>query len=145
MTATPARRAIRLFLLVAVLTLAAPGALAADWPVFKPGQWTFDRTMTTQGSAPVKVSRTACADPTAEQRSQRAMLAKSGCQFTPLVQSGKTYRYAATCQMAGMTITSSSVLTVESAEAYTITVDSTEDGVKTHEVLQARRVGDCVK
>ena len=33
----------------------------------------------------------------------------------------------------------------ESAEAYTITVDSIVDGDKTHEVLRARRTGDCAK
>ncbi len=45
--------------------------------------------------------------------------------------------------MAGMTTTSDSVLEALSDEAYTITVDSTVDGDKTHEVLQARRLGDC--
>jgi hypothetical protein len=45
--------------------------------------------------------------------------------------------------MAGMTTTSDSVLEVESAEAYTITVDSVVNGDKTHEVLRARRTGDC--
>jgi hypothetical protein len=44
-----------------------------------------------------------------------------------------------------MTTTSDSVLEVESAEAYTITVDSIVDGAKTHEVLRARRTGDCAK
>jgi hypothetical protein len=47
--------------------------------------------------------------------------------------------------MAGMTTQSDSVLEVESAEAYTITVDSIVDGSKTHEVLRARRIGDCAE
>jgi hypothetical protein len=149
MTATPTRPSIRtatrLFSLTALLTLLASVALAADWPTFKPGNWTFDRTLTPTSSTPEKISRTECTDPTADQKAQRAMLAKAGCQFTPLVQSGKTYRYSATCKMGGMTIKSDSVLSVDSAEAYTITVDSTEDGVQTHEVLRARRIGNCVK
>ena len=149
MTATPPRPAIcpaiRLLSLTALLALSTSIALAADWPAFKPGNWTFDRTLTPTGSTPEKVSRTECTDPTADQKAQRAMLTKAGCQFTPLVQSGNTYRYSATCKMAGMTIKSDSVLAVDSAEAYTITVDSTEDGVKTHEVLRARRIGDCAK
>ena len=153
MTATPPRPAIRpsirttirLFSLAALLAFSTSSALAADWPVFKPGNWTFDRTLTPTGSLPEKVSRTDCTDPTADQKAQRAMLAKAGCQFTPLVQSGKTYRYSATCKMAGMTIKSDSVLTVDSAEAYTITVDSVVDGARTHEVLRARRIGDCAK
>jgi hypothetical protein len=149
MTATPTRPSIRtatrLFSLTALLTLLASVALAADWPTFKPGNWTFDRTLTPTSSTPEKISRTECTDPTADQKAQRAVLAKAGCQFTPLVQSGKTYRYSATCKMGGMTIKSDSALTVDSAEAYTITVDSTEDGVQTHEVLRARRIGNCVK
>jgi hypothetical protein len=149
MTATPPRPAIRpairLLSLTALLALSTSIALAADWPVFKPGQWTFDRTLAPTGSTPEKVSRTECTDPTADQEAQQAMLTKAGCQFTPLVQSGNTYRYSATCKMAGMTIKSDSVLAVDSAEAYTITVDSTEDGVQTHEVLRARRIGDCAK
>ncbi|MBK7901767.1 MAG: hypothetical protein IPJ97_01580 [Proteobacteria bacterium] len=52
---------------------------------------------------------------TADQEAQQAMLTKAGCQFTPLVQSGKAYRYSATCKMAGMTIKSDSVLTVDIA------------------------------
>ncbi len=153
MTAIPTRPtirrthhlSIRVLSFTALLALSTSIALAADWPTFKPGNWTFDRTLTPTGSTPEKVSRTECTDPTADQQAQRAMLAKAGCQFTPLVQSGKTYRYSATCKMAGMTIQSDSVLTVDSAEAYTITVDSTEHGVKTHEVLRARRIGDCEK
>jgi hypothetical protein len=147
MTTTSAipRTSIRAFSLVALLACAVPIALAADWPTFKPGQWTFDRTMTGTGATPQKVATSKCTDPTADQKAQQAMLAKAGCQFTPLLQSGKTYRYSATCKMAGMTTTSDSVLEVESAEAYTITVDSIVGGDKTHEVLHARRTGDCAK
>jgi hypothetical protein len=101
--------------------------------------------MTGEGAAAKKVSTSECTDPTADQKEQQAMLAKAGCQFTPLAQNGKTYRYSATCKMAGMTTTSDSVLEVESAEAYTITVDSIVDGDQTHEVLRARRTGDCAK
>jgi len=139
------RTSIRALSLAALMVSAAPTALAADWPTFKPGQWTFDRTMTGTGAAPQKVSTSECTDPTADQKAQQTMLAEAGCRFTPLTQSGKTYRYSATCKMAGMTTTSDSVLEVESAEAYTITVDSIADGSKTHEVLRARRTGDCAK
>ena len=136
---------------VLVLSIAVPrafqvgGATAAEWPTFKPGNWTFDRTMTGPGPTSEKLSRTECTDPTADHKEQQAMLTKAGCQFTPLTQSGKTYRYSASCKMAGMTTTSDSVLEVESAVSYTITVDSTTDGVKSHEVLRARRSGDCAK
>ena len=73
------------------------------------------------------------------------MLAKAGCQFTPLAQDGKIYRYSATCKVGGMSSRSVSVLDVESAEAYTVTVNSTVNGKKSHEVLRARRMGDCAR
>jgi hypothetical protein len=46
--------------------------------------------------------------------------------------------------LAGRTTTAGR-LEVQSAEAYTITVDSIVDGDKTHAVLRARRNGDCAK
>ena len=135
-----------LVLSVATLLAASVGtATAADWPTFKPGNWTFDRAMTGPGPTSEKLSRAECTDPTADQKEQQVMLTEAGCKCTPLSQSGKTYRYSATCKMAGMTTTSDSVLDVESAEAYTITVDSIVNGDKTHEVLRARRTGDCAK
>jgi hypothetical protein len=120
-------------------------AVAADWPSFKPGLWQFERTMSSAGKPPEKVSTTDCMDPTAEQAEQRSMLSKAGCRFSPLEQNGKSYRYSADCRMGGVSVTSKSVLEAQGAEAYTITVDSVADGVKTHEVLTARRVGDCTK
>ena len=140
-TATP----LRLLAIAALMASLSPIARAADWPSFKAGNWTFERTMSGMEGMPRKVSRTECTDPASDQASQRAMLEKSGCKLTPLAQSGNTYRYSATCAMAGMTTTSDSVLEVLSDQAYTITVDSTVDGDKTHEVLQARRLGDCAR
>jgi hypothetical protein len=128
-----------------LLVVGAGRASAADWPTFKPGQWSFERTMEGPGAPTDKITMTECTDPTAFQNELRATLTKAGCQFTPLAQSGKTYRYSATCKMGGMTSKSDSVLEFESAEAYTLTVDSTVDGKKSHEVLRARRTGDCKK
>jgi hypothetical protein len=146
MTTRTSIRAISRALSVTMLLLVGIAPLsAADWPTFKPGQWTFERTMDGAGAPRDRVSTTECTDPTADQKEQQAMLTKAGCQFTPLAQSGKTYRYSATCKMGGMTSKSDSVLEVESAEAYTVTVDSTVDGKKSHEVLRARRTGDCAR
>jgi len=118
-------------------------ALAADWPSFEPGNWSFDRVMSGAGAAREKVSHTECTDPTADHHKQQAMLAKAGCQFSPLTQTGTSYRYSATCKMGGMTTRSDSVLEAVSAEAFTITVDSVIGDSKTHEVLTARRIGNC--
>lgn len=147
MTATSARSRTRPALLAGATILACvfSTAMADDWPTFKPGLWQFDRTMEGMGPAPQKVSRKECVDPTADQKSQQAKLAKGGCVFSPIVRTGTTYRYSATCKMAGMTTTSKSLLEFQSAEAYTVTVDSTMDGERSHEVLVARRLGDCAK
>ena len=119
--------------------------VAADWPSFKPGQWQLERTMESAGKTPEKVSLSECFDPSAEQAKQRAMLSKAGCQFSPLEQNGTTYRYSANCKMGGMSSTSVSVLEVRSTEAYTIVIDSVMGSTKTHEVVTARRLGDCPK
>ena len=137
------RKPLLVVSITALLAFAVGSATAADWPTFKPGNWNFQRTMTGPGPTSETWSRTECRDPTADQQEQQVMLTEAGCKFTPLTQSGKTYRYSATCKMGGMSTQSDSVLEVESAEAYTITVDSIVDGSKTHEVLRARRIGDC--
>lgn len=129
--------------LLAALALAATGASAADWPTFKPGRWQYDRNIDGMGPKPQKVSRTECGDPTANHKKQQAQLTQAGCQFTPITQSGSTYQYAASCKVAGMTSQSRSTLVVQGAEAYTLTVDSSSAEMKTHEVLLARRLGDC--
>lgn len=120
-------------------------ASAADWPKFKPGQWQFDRSIEGTSPQPQKLSRVECVDPTEKNRQQRAMLTQAGCQFTPVVEKGSTYTYSATCKVGGMSSTSRSTLVVDGNEAYTVTIDSETDGVKTHEVLTARRLGDCPK
>jgi hypothetical protein len=139
------RKPVYVLSFAAVAACGVSLALAADWPVFKPGQWQLDRTMQTAGQAPEKVSLTECFDPTAEQARQRATLTKAGCQFSPLEQNGRAYRYSANCRMGGITATSNSVLEAQSAEAYTITIDSVTGSTKTREVVTARRVGDCAK
>jgi hypothetical protein len=144
-TSTRARPSIRALGSALLPLCVITSALAADWPVFRAGIWTFERTLTGQGPGSDKVSRTECADPTADQNAQHEILAKAGCQFTPLTQSGNTYRYSATCRIGGRTSQSDSVLHFESAEAYTITIDSVMDGARSREILRARRVGDCAR
>jgi hypothetical protein len=147
MTASSNRACPRLTLLAvaAALTCAFSTALGEDWPTFKPGLWEFDRTIEGMAPAPKKVSRKQCVDPTADQKTQRGRLTAAGCEFSPIVRTGTTYRYSATCRIAGETTSSSSVLEFQSAEAYKLVVDSTTAGQKSHEVLIARRLGDCPK
>ena len=148
MSATLARSdpSIRMFSIAALMVCSMSTVMAADWPVFKPGNWTFEQTMSrSRAQPPIRHPTHRCTDPTADHEAQQGMFANAGCPVMSLTQNGNTYRYSATCKLGGMTTKSDSVLTVESAEAYTITVDSNTDGSETYDVLHARRIGDCAK
>ena len=136
----PARIA---FLLVA--TLAAGRAAADDWPALRAGMWEFNRTIETPGSPgkPEVIQRKDCANPTEDMKKQNAMLTKAGCKFSPVVRSGNTYTISSACTMQGLSSTGKSVLTVQGDGAYEIRVESDIGGKKTHEVLRAKRTGDC--
>ena len=131
--------------LVALGILLGGDAVAADdWPVFTPGLWETTREMSFgdgEKEPPLRTRR--CADPSAEMGEQRAKLTQGGCRFSPVVRSGKDYRYSADCKMRGMSTVSRSVLTASSAGAYEIRIESEFGGEVTREVLRARRVGDC--
>lgn len=134
-------------LLLLVASLPGGTALAADdWPVFKPGLWQSTRDMNLDAGAkqpPLEIKH--CVDPSAEMREQRVKLTKGGCRFSPLVRSGKDYRYSADCKMGGLSMVSRSVLTVLGDSAYEIRIESEVGGQVTRELLRARRVGDCAK
>jgi len=112
MSATLARSdpSIRMFSIAALMVCSMSTVLAADWPVFKPGNWTFEQTMSSTDAAPDKASNTRCTDPTADHKAQQGMFANAGCQVMSLTQNGNTYRYSATCKLGGMTTKSDSVL-----------------------------------
>jgi hypothetical protein len=75
------------------------------------------------------------------------LLRKSGCRFSPIEKAGNTYKFTARCSLtmpAGtISAETTSVLTVESADAYTVDVSGTTNGKRTRERLAARRMGDC--
>ncbi|MBK9063212.1 MAG: DUF3617 family protein [Acidobacteria bacterium] len=84
-----------------------------------------------------------CTNPTDDMKKQNDMLTKAGCKFSPVVRAGNTYTFSATCTMQGASGTSKSVLTVQGDGAFEIRVESDFGGKKTHEVLRAKRTGDC--
>lgn len=114
-----------------------------ELPALRKGLWEFQRTVDKQKSDIKK-----CASPSEDMKRQNAMLEKSGCTFSPTKKSGNTYRFTADCAMktpSGGTINahSTSVVTVDSDNAYTVEVDGTMNGQLTKERLVARRIGDC--
>jgi hypothetical protein len=131
--------------LLAAALVHGPVALATDWITVKPGLWSFERTMQGANGKPEKVETTECVDPGLDQKKQVEMLTKAGCKFEPIVQSGNTWRRRSTCKIGTMTSTTESVTTVTGPDAYTVTVDGVTNGQKTHEVLRARRLGNCPK
>lgn len=137
---------MRALALTAILALAASGvASAADGPKLRQGRWHFERTMEAAGAEPKKIETTQCIDPNADQKRQVEMLTKAGCTFEPVVQDGNSWRRKSTCNMGSVSSTSDSVTTADGKDAFTVTLDSVINGKKVHEVMQARRVGDCEK
>lgn len=137
-------RAAALSAVASLLGLAAIAA-AGDEPAFRYGQWQFDRTVQNPGGAPQKLSNSKCVDPGADWVAQRQKMTKLGCQVTPTVRSGSTYRFTATCKIGSVTAISDNVLKLDSPDSYSVTVESDTAGMKTHESLVARRTGDCGK
>jgi hypothetical protein len=130
--------------LTLALALATP-ALAADYPVFRQGLWEYDRTIEPKGAGakPTHVLAKRCIDPTADMKRQNEMLSKRGCTFTPITAKGNVYTFSADCRMQGLAVRSTSVITADSATAYTLQVSTTGSEGPSQEKLVARRVGDC--
>jgi hypothetical protein len=66
-----------------LLAMVATPVSAADWPTFKAGQWTFERTMSGAAAPRDKMSTSECTDPTADQKVQQTMLTKAGASSRP--------------------------------------------------------------
>lgn len=120
--------------------------IAQEWPSLRQGMWDITRTMQTPGGgAPKTVTAKRCMDPAADWQRQNAQLTKAGCTFTPVKRSGSTYTFSSSCNVMGVSSTTTTTIVVESDSAYTLTVEGKTDGEPTHEVMKARRIGDCAK
>lgn len=137
--------ALARFAVLLAATLVTGRVAADDWPALRAGMWEFSRTIETPGASgkPQDIQKKDCTNPTDDMKKQNDMLTKAGCKFSPVVRAGNTYTFSATCTMQGASGTSKSVLTVQGDSAYEIRVDSDFGGKKTHEVLRAKRTGDC--
>jgi hypothetical protein len=74
-----------------------------------------------------------------------AMLIKQGCNIGAPVHKGKSWTFSSGCKLSGRDVRSVTVMTVSSPTAYRLVVDATAGMESSHEVLEARRVGDCPK
>jgi len=134
---------------LAVLVVAA-AAGANELPAFKKGNWSFERTVEDPAhpETPQTFTNQKCADPTADMKRQNAKLTQAGCRFSAVEKDGNRYTFIARCRMqdrSGNTTNgqNTTVITVESDSAYSLTVDGEVNGVATHEKLAAKRLGDC--
>jgi len=136
---------------VATITLASALAITAqafaqEWPSLRHGMWDITRTMQAPGGgAPKTVTAKRCMDPAADWQRQNAQLTKAGRTFTPSKRSGSTYTFSSSCNVTGVSSTTTTTIVVESDGAYTLTVEGKTDGEPTKEVMKAKRIGDCAK
>ena len=121
-------------------------AIAQEWPSLRQGMWEITRTMQAPGGgAPKTVTAKRCMDPAADWQKQNAQLTKAGCTFTPIKRSGSTYTFSSSCNVMGISSTTTTTIIVESDSAYSLTVEGKTDGEPTKEVMKAKRIGDCAK
>lgn len=127
----------------ALLAITATVAAAQGPPEFQKGKWEFTRIVDGGAGTPQTLTTSRCTSPSEDMRAQRDKGAKAGCKISPVTRSGSTYTYTATCDFQGVPVESTSVLTVDSASAYRINIQSKGGGKATKETLVAKRTGDC--
>lgn len=136
----------------AVMAILLSGPVVAEgdgYPTFRPGLWEYTRSNVDAPPGAQKFTMRECEDPGRTMREQAEKMRKQGCKIVPPKQSGKTFKFSATCTTGGVKTTTRSVLMRESDSAHTVMIemDGTMGGqpVKTSEVLTAKRIGDCPK
>jgi hypothetical protein len=128
------------FRLATLIALALPIAQAEDLPALRQGNWEYTRTVESS-KPPIKLQK--CVDPAANMKKQSAAVTKGLCKVTPMVHTGNSYRFSATCTINGVPVVTSSVITVQSDSAYGIDVETQAGGKTSKEHLSAKRLGDC--
>lgn len=141
---------MRIATLTIAVALAAPAALADDYPKLKPGQW--EMTMTTAKAAkdgpPTKT--TMCTDDATqkEMTSMGAGVARDMCTKNEIRREGARYVGLSECNIGGSRTVSRTVMTLAGDTGYRLEIDTTYDppmmGLKqAHTVLEGRHVGPC--
>ncbi len=116
---------------------------AQELPTFRRGLWEFNRTIEGASAKTQTMATKKCTNPTDDMRKQNDTLTKAGCKFSPTARSGSAYSFSSQCNIQGISAHSKSVISPDGDSAYTVTIDSQQDGQATKEVLVARRIGDC--
>ena len=137
--------------LVIALTVSAPllpsHALAEDGfsgPTFRKGLWKFVRTLeivshSNSGQKLLEREMTRCVDPTHAMKATFSSASVGSCQSAKPEKINNRYIFSNRCDYMGPV---STVITVQSAEAYT-EVNEMTVGLARKDLVVARRIGDC--
>jgi hypothetical protein len=136
-------------LIGAVSFLALVGAmpaLAAELPTRKAGLWEVKMSFENRNGAGPAIQQ--CIDASTDQMMQASAgpLAQAACSKHDVQKSGNTITIDATCNLAGKTATSHSVITGSFDSAYTMTVTSQSDalpGGNMTMTMAAKWLGPC--
>jgi hypothetical protein len=133
-----------LTLVLAIVASVTATVVGQEWPPLRQGMWEIVRTMQPPGggAANVVTSRR-CITPSDEWKRQHAQLSKAGCTISPIRHSGSTYSFTSTCNVMGISSSTTTTIVMQNDSAYTLTVVGTTDGQPTREEVKAKRIGDC--
>lgn len=110
---------------------------------FRKGMWEFNRTVDSGSGKTHTIRSRKCTNPTDDMRKRNEMSIKAGCKVSPVTWNGTSYSFTAQCHNQGDSALSKSEISVDSDEAYKVTVESQRGGQTTKELLVAKRTGDC--
>ncbi len=132
---------------VGVALMLAWGASGAEeWPEVKHGLWETERSVENEEGS---LTDSSCTDPIEDLKKQNRRLEQiSDCQYDPPSKDGDSYRYRTECAMdnvggVSFNVVTTSVLTMEGENAYTLVMERAISGTTKKETLRAERVGDC--
>lgn len=138
------RQAVR----VGVALMLASGVSYAEeqWPKVQHGLWEVERSVENEEGS-FKDSN--CTNPIQDLKKQNRTLEQNNdCQYDPPSEDGDSYRYRTECAMnkmggASFSVVTTSVLTMDGGNAYTLVMERAINGATKKETVRAKRVGDC--
>lgn len=126
---------------------------AQGWPVFRQGNWLFERSISAVGGASgakgampnavwvrVEPRVTRCVDPTESMKATFRPTTVGNCRSAQAVKRGKSYFFAQRCDYLGPVKT---VIAVESDSSYTEVNEQITGPSRKRDTVVARRIGDC--
>lgn len=152
----PSSLRISAWLIITWACLFPAAGQAQDWPVFRPGNWLFERSISAVGAATAPTGAkgpmpnaiwvrieprvTRCVDPTESMKATFRPSTVGNCRSAQAVKRGKSYFFAMRCDYLGPVKT---VIAVESDSSYTEVNEQITGPSRKRDTVVARRIGDC--